>query len=160
MPVIVNVGDAGAHRSVRDVIGFAIAPRNAGRHSDIGELGAIISKQTIRVTIHVRDVQVEIAVFVVIEPHRAHCFARIGDPKFSGDIDKVCIGIPEQHVRSITKRDKQVEITIPIEINKRWLTNRARIARDPNIRRYVDKLATRIAIQLEQRCRSRSETHK
>ena len=85
-----------------------------------------MAEETIGVAVLVGDVEVEVAVLVVVEPHGADALARIGEPNFRGNVFEASGLVQEERVRTITKGDEQVEIPVRIEVDEGGLAHGAR----------------------------------
>ena len=70
-----------------------------------------------RVSVLVGDIEVEVAVLVVIEPHGADTLAWIGETGTRRNVGKPSLLVHEQRVRAIAKRDKEIEVSIGIDID-------------------------------------------
>src|SRR3984957_3748096 len=84
---------------------------------DIHEAVGVVAVQSVQSSILIRGEHVEAVVLVVIEPYRAHGFARIVDTHILCDSDEAIPFVVEQHVRRVPKRDKQIHPAVVVEID-------------------------------------------
>ena len=126
--VAVHVRGTGANGTIRRIVRRATAPCDAAIGGDVREMAAVIAVQRVGVAVHVGEVQIEVAVFVGVEPDGADAFALVRQPDFRRDICKLAGVVAKQRVRAIAKRHEQVDVAVRIEVDPRELPHGSRVS--------------------------------
>ena len=84
---------------------------------DVHEPSPIVAIQAVQRAVLIGGEHIQAAVAVVVEPHRAHCFARIVDAHILGHLDEAVAFVMKQQVGRVAKGDKQIHAAVVIEIH-------------------------------------------
>ncbi len=125
-PITVDVSGTRTDRTVGRILGRAASPRDARELGNVREAARVVLKQSVRVTVHVADIEIEVAVLVVIEPDGADASPRIRQADLRRNIGKPSGVVAVQRVRTIPKRYEQIQIPIAIDVDPGRLTHGAR----------------------------------
>ena len=71
-----------------------------------------------RVAVLIGDEDVEVTVAVDVEPHGPDGTARVVDADILADADEPRAVVPEQHVRRVAHRDKEVQVPVAVVVNE------------------------------------------
>ena len=156
-PVAVDIRRARPYGPVGRGVRRPAAPGKTGLAGHVGERSAIVSKQAVRVAIHVSNVDVEIAVLVKIEPHRAHAPPGVGETDAGCDISKAPSLVAEERVRAVAERHEQIEIAVRVHVNPDRLPDGAGFYLQTDGAGDIDEACGRVAIEPKDRCVVRRE---
>ncbi len=145
-------------RNARAVAPGGLRPGSAvhaklARH--VHESRAVVAEHAVGVAVLVGDEEIEVAVFVEVEPHRTHGSARIVEAELPADARETTAVIPEQHVGRIAKRDEQIEVAVVVNVDPRDLTRFAQRV-DAHGRADVREMRAAAVVPIEPVARLRS----
>ena len=152
LSVGVDIGRAHAHGAVTGELRLTPAPRHTGSLRDIRKPPVVIPEQAVGIAIHVGHGGIEVAVFVVVEPHGADGAAGVGQPDRRGDVGELAAVVAIERIGAIAEGDEKIEIAVAVEIHEHRLPNRAGGDNQPRGRRHVRECRTVVAVQLQHRC--------
>ena len=122
-----------------------------GRLGDVGEAPLVVAIQAVGVAVHVRGVEIEVAVLVVVEPDGADGLPRVGQSDLGRDVGEPAGRVAEQHVGAIAKADKQIEIAVGVDVDPGRLAHGAGTDRQTGVAGYVHEAPAIVAIEPQHR---------
>ena len=93
--------------------------------------------------------EVEVAVLVEVEPHRADGLARVGESDLRGDVRETAAVVTEERVGLVAERDEEIEIAVAVEVDPRGLSDRAGGHHEAGIGGHVSERPLRVPIQAQ-----------
>ena len=162
--VVVVVEKGGADAAIDGGPAEAIHEKIA---CDVGEPTRIVAEEAVGVAILVGNKQVEIAVSVHVEPHRAHGLSRIGESDCRSHVGegRARTVIAIEGVGTVAERDIKIHIAIAVVVDEHRLTRGAEIVdahRGPDLHEVPALVmcgVDNVAVELVPRPRAAGEAH-
>ncbi len=126
-------------------------PRHAGLYRHVDEARAVVAEESVGIAVHVGDRDVEIAVLIRIEPHRADRPAGIGQAERGRLVAEDAAVVAEERVGAVAKRHEQVEIAVALDIHPHRLAHGAGGECESGCRRGVGEDTALVAIEAQHR---------
>ena len=141
------------HRPAAGIARRPAAPGDAGGLGGVGEASLVVQEEAIGVAVHVGHGEIEVAVLVGVEPHRADGLARIGEAERRRHVAEAAAVVAEEGVGPVAEADEEIEVAVAVGVHPRRLPNRAGGDDQAGGRGLIGEAPAVVAIQPQHRTR-------
>jgi hypothetical protein len=136
-------------RTVPFVLSRGVRPPHAS--PTLSATALVVAEEPVRIAVHVAHVEIQVAIFLVVEPDRADALSRVGQTELCGDVAEAVSLVPEEHIGTVAKRDEQIQIAIRVRVHPGRLAHGAARNREARRRGGVAEASAIVAIQPQNR---------